>query len=315
MMNIKFAVVREDPSVEQAILNLAPIKNVLMIASGGCTALSLKSLFPNIRFQLFDNNPNQIQLVKEKVENLQKNNHDSFKKLFNIGCDVKTGLNNCGEFESLFRSFRKFLTEFILSQDALENILLKKSSNKNLINNKYWPVAFDLFFSNSLLLAMFGPDAIQHAKPNSYPRYFQNALEKGLCRNDVATNYFLHHIFLGRYIDSINSLPYYLYNNNAHLKFEYTNKTLLDISNIDQFGLVSLSNIFDWMPEQAILTCLKYLETNLTPGSFVVFRQLNNDKNYLASISGFKSHNQLSCDLLIKDRSLFYNKINILEKI
>ena len=43
---VQFAVVREDPAVEQYIIEKLNPKKVLMIASAGCTALSLKLLFP-----------------------------------------------------------------------------------------------------------------------------------------------------------------------------------------------------------------------------------------------------------------------------
>jgi len=315
MSNIKFAVVREDHLIEQALIEETKTQNVLMIASGGCTALSLKSLFPNVDFTLFDTNKAQIELVKRKVEALKKYTNDSFNRQFNIEFDGPVGLNNCGEFESLFRSFRQFLTEFILSEKELRDIILGNISARILIDNKYWKVAFDLFFSNSLLVTMFGSDAIQHAEPNSYPRYFQKIFENGFRKPNFTENYFLHHVFVGYYLNDINSLPYYLQKKISNLKFEYINNTLLNINNLGKFGLVSLSNIFDWMAETEVLSYLEYLKNNLNSGAFIIFRQLNNNKNYLDKIGGFKSHNKLENDLLVMDRSLFYNKINILEKI
>ena len=41
-----------------------------MIASGGCSALSLYNLLTNVRFLLFDVNLHQIELVKKKIKNL-----------------------------------------------------------------------------------------------------------------------------------------------------------------------------------------------------------------------------------------------------
>ena len=57
--------------------------------------------------------------------------------------------------------------------------------------HRYWPVAFELFFSDQLLNAMFGAAATQHAPPGSYSAYFRGAIEAGLCRPDAAQNYFL----------------------------------------------------------------------------------------------------------------------------
>jgi len=196
----------------------------------------------------------------------------------------------------------------------------ESDSIKNTIYlNKYWPVAFDLFFSDSILLAIFGKDAIQHAAPGSYPRYFQKQLELSLNKANFKTNYFLHHIFLGYYFDKNDCLPIYL-QKESRLKsikfdFELLHSDLLNIKNINEFQLVSLSNIFDWMEEEKVLKVLKYLDDYLAPGSVIIFRQLNNNKNYLSNFKTLKRDNELSDKLMLLDRSLFYNKINIIKKI
>lgn len=313
MENIKFAIVREDPIVEKTIIENFNLRNVLMVASGGCTALSLKSYFPKIDFSLFDFNPIQILHVKRKIAELQKEDRPDFKKTFNIGFKNKNGLNNSGEFESLFRNLKDFILEFITTEEEVQNILLGKSSAESIFSNKYWKVAFDLYFSDSILVTMFGPDAIQHAEPGSYPRYFQKVFEKGLSSSNISENYFMHHIFYGSYIDKKDALPYYLVKTPQNLEFDFIQNTLLNIQNISKFDLVSLSNIFDWMDEGGVIEHLNYLGSNLKKGSFVLFRQLNNSKSY--PMKGFKYHKELAEELLSKDKSLFYNKINILEKI
>ena len=76
--------------------------------------------------------------------------------------------------------------------------------------NAYWPVGFQLFFSDALLNTMFGPDATQHAVPGSYPGYFQGLIERGLLRDDARNNPFLQHIFLGHYMDREACVPPFL---------------------------------------------------------------------------------------------------------
>jgi len=323
--NIQFAVVREDPIVEQTVIEEFHPKNVLMIASGGCTALSLKILFPSIAFTLFDINPKQLDHVRHKISKLKEHSNSVDNSLFNIGQDNLTGLNACGMFESLFRSFRNFIFEFICPLEQLErifttsDILEAASLKEKIFQNKYWPVAFDLFFSDSMLITMFGKDATQHAKPGSYPRYFQQQLDKGLNRDDFQTNYFLHHIFLGYYLDRLDSLPLYLEKakrfSNEVPDFTMLNSDLLSIKNIKNFQLVDLSNIFDWMSEERVMHYIDYLSDNLLPGSIIIFRQLNNSKNYLSKFDDFRNHQELSNQLIELDRSLFYNNINILEKL
>jgi S-adenosylmethionine-diacylglycerol 3-amino-3-carboxypropyl transferase len=113
----------------------------------------------------------------------------------------------------LFRQFRLFIYEFVLSEKEVRSFFEEASSidfqskAADMIKNPYWPVAFNLFFSDSLLCAMFGPLAIQNAAPGSYPKYFQNQIENGFQKSDSRNNYFLHQIFLGYYLNRKEALP------------------------------------------------------------------------------------------------------------
>ncbi len=320
MKKVKFAVVREDPDIEALIIKKFNCRNALLIASGGCVALSLKNMFDNLDITLFDLNTNQIDLIKSKVSKLKIADKDLTNSVFNIGSDSCKSLNGCGEFESLFRGFRNFIFEFIASEEKVKTIflgteLLAKEIIDEIVANKYWPVAFDLYFSNSLLIAMFGQDAIQHAEPNSYPSYFKNVLENGLIRPGFQNNYFLQHIFLGYYLDNKESLPYYLAFSGSDYSFNYINDNLLNIKGIEKYDLISLSNIFDWTDEEQTIYCLRYLSENMKKGAHIIFRQLNNSKDYTSSLTKFMANKDLERELLVRDRSLFYNKINILQKV
>ena len=316
---LKFAVVREDPIIEQELIQQIQPQNALMVASGGCTALTLKTIFPEIDFTLFDISAEQIEHVKRKITALSQGDNPSFYNTFCIGKDNKNGLNGCGEFESLFRSFRYFIHEFIIQKKELEAIFLSQENKKmlldKLLNNKYWPIAFDLYFSDSMLITMFGPDAVQHAKPGSYPRYFQKVIEHGLSSNQFKQNYFLHHILLGHYLDSKDSWPLYL---NRQQKitledFNYINDSILNIKSLNKYQIISLSNVFDWMDDNMVRETLNFLYHKIEPGTHIVFRQLNNTKDYLSYNPSFKE-----CDMLLEkkqmDKSLFYNKFNIIKK-
>lgn len=318
---IQFAVVREDPVLEKRIIEERNISKVLMVASAGCTALSLKNIFPEVNFTLFDLNQRQIDLVKHKIKALEEWDDPTFKEIYNIGVDSRSSLNGCGQFESLFRSFRNFLNEFVLSADNMKKLFGEKDEKVvdklkiSLFTNRYWPVAFDLFFSDSLLVTMFGPDAIQHAVPGSYPRYFQKQLEKGFNDPYFQTNYFLHHIFLGYYLDQPDCWPLYLHQRKNGINFDFIKAPLMEIPHMESFQLVDLSNIFDWMAEKEVEQNLLHLRDILKPGSIILFRQLNNEKKYIDRIEGLVSHDQWAQELMAEDRSLFYNKVNIIERI
>lgn len=102
---------------------------------------------------------------------------------FNIGTSNLSGLNQSGNFESLFRGLREFIFDLVADEAEIRLLFEEKGrladASEILFSSKYWSVAFDLYFSDSLLNAMFGPEATQHAEEW---RIFQSRiadLEKG----------------------------------------------------------------------------------------------------------------------------------------
>jgi S-adenosylmethionine-diacylglycerol 3-amino-3-carboxypropyl transferase len=317
---IQFSIVREDHKIESYLIEKFRLNNLLLVASGGCTTLNLSTLFPNINITAFDINPYQIRLIEKKIE-IINNSEKIDQKLFNIGCINNQGLNDCGNFESLFRSLRNFINEFILSREEL-TILFNEDSDRSdyllnlLITNKYWPVCFSLFFSDDILIAMFGNHAVQHAKSGTYPRYFQDKIENYLKDKTRLNNYFLHHIFLGYYISIEKSPPYISKFNKKLNNISLINNSLFNIKQIDKFNLISLSNIFDWSNDEEIKSHFKYLSDNVSNGSVIVFRQLNNVRDYSKYFEqSFKELHDDGKYLESIDNSMFYDKIRVLVKV
>jgi S-adenosylmethionine-diacylglycerol 3-amino-3-carboxypropyl transferase len=317
---IQFSVVREDPEIERKVILSSDAKEILLIASGGCTALSLQAYFPDLKFTLVDPNLAQIKLIQEKIEALNESPVTRKKADFNIENDSSLALNQRGNFESLFRLFRNFVTEFIVNPEELKELLTQSAKaayvRTTLFEHKYWKVAFDLFFHHNFLEAMFGPDAVQHAPKGTYPDYFCKIIEQGLEKKDMSKNYFIHHIFLGHYIDQESSLPYYLAAPTPKYQFEFINNTIDKVANFSSFDMVNLSNIFDWMDEDKIKNVANRLNHEMKPGSRLLIRQLNNQKDFMQY---FSHHFELLCDesaeLLASDRSLFYSQINSAVKV
>ena len=274
--SIQFAVVREDPQIEMDVAEKFRLNRATLIGSGGCTAFCLKALKPEM----------EIALIER------------------------------GNFESLFRQFRFFIWEFIVSETEVENAFRNDAAKfwTDVFANPYWKVSFELFFSNAILTAMFTEAAIQHAPKNSYPTYFQTVLEKGLVRKDASRNYFLHHIFTGHYLNDENALPYYLVNPPANLEFEFFNVFAQNYRQFRGKQLIHFSNVFDWCDETTVAEIVNLAAHNLEKGSVVVIRQLNNDKNYRKFFGS--DYQWLPTETIVaNDRSLFYSKIEIGEKI
>lgn len=313
---IQFAVVREDPQIEMDIVSKFQLKRATLIGSGGCTFFCLKAMNPELEITLIEPNPSQVKLIEEKINALQTLEKKGLHQKFGVGDSDDQSLIEGGNFESLFRQFRLFLQEFIISKNEIENKFKENSLQiwQKIFKHPYWQTAFDLFFSDSILVTMFGEAAIQHAPKNSYPSYFRAALEKGLMRKDFDKNYFLHHIFLGRYLADENALPYYLVNLPTDLELEIFNGLAQDFKKFKGKQLVHLSNIFDWCNEKVVRETITSAAENLEKGSVVVFRQLNNRKNYREFFGRNFKWSETN-EIVEKDRSLFYEKIEIGEKI
>jgi S-adenosylmethionine-diacylglycerol 3-amino-3-carboxypropyl transferase len=313
---IQFATVREDPRLEQFLVERFSAKHALLIASGGCTALSLRASHPACKLTLLDMNPDQLALVQAKLSALELSKVKRDQCL-NVGDASPSGLNACGNFESLFRVLRTILCDFVIPRGELIDAFRTPGTIARLgegwFSDPYWPVAFTLAFHTDFLNTMFGPSATQHAEPDSYPRYFQQVIERGLRRSDAFDNYFLHHILLGHYLD--RALPQYMREPVETTPFETVCGVLNDVSDIGAFDLISLSNVMDWMSEAE----QKSLSEALAParaGTALIIRQLNNERD-LTPVLGlsWKLDEALGRTLLEMDRSLFYNRILVYVRV
>ncbi len=308
--------VREDPEIELELFEKFKIRLPIFVGSGGCTALSIAQAYPNLNMTLIEPNRAQIEHIQRKIKIVTGKNKESLKVHFSIGTQntIDKSLIECGNFESLFRQFRFFLYEFVLSRSNFLS-LFKKNSKKSwmpVFKHPYWSVAFEMFFSDAILRAMFGNAAIQHAPKGSYPRYFKKVIEQGLLRNDSSKNYFLHHIFLGCYLDDNKSLPVYLRKPPRKVNIRFVNSMAEQVQSYGRFDFVGLSNIFDWSSERNVSYLAGRLSQELKAGSLIVFRQLNNNKKFTSYFEdNFIWQKSLAKNLFAKDRSLFYSALHI----
>jgi len=309
---VQFAVVREDPLIDLAVVERTAARRALLPASGGCTAFELARRFPQIELTLIDPNPAQLALVQEKLQLLSGPASAARLAALNVGSDDPRGLNQRGNFESLFRQLRLFLEEFVVSCDELESWFDRGIAEEaqHWFASRYWNVAFQLCFSDALLEAMFTKAATQHAAPGSYPHYFRSAFERGLLRADARRNYFLHHVLLGRYLTAPGAYPSYVDADLGDAHISLVQSGLEEIADFSPYDFVGLSNVLDWMPRDRSMAVLKRLRSTLRPGAAVLWRQLNNEVRYEeALLPEVILDGSLSPALLDRDRSLFYNRV------
>jgi S-adenosylmethionine-diacylglycerol 3-amino-3-carboxypropyl transferase len=314
--------VREDPAIELALIERRRPRRTLLIASGGCTALSLQAVHPDLALTLVDPNSAQLALVQRKLEVLAAARgrvacEDPWlARRFGIGAEDPREVTACGNFESLFRQWREFLGEFVSRHEqwleAFESAAALDLLRTRAATNPYWKVSFQLFFADPILVTMFGPDAIQHAEPGSYPGYFQRVFERGLARGDARDNPWLHHAMLGHYRARASALPLYLTRPLPEFSFELCQARVQDVDDWARFDLISLSNVFDWMPPDEIEMVAGVIARRTSPGAVLVLRQLNHRRVFDDLWrTDFHLDHELAADLLARDRSLFYSRLTI----
>lgn len=308
---LKFAVVREDAAIEAELVRRTAAREVLVVASGGCTALALLAEFPDVEVTAFDINPRQLEHVLDKHRAALRGEPGRL----NVDDARDDGLSQCGEFERLFRTLRRFLLEFVMSREQLEQWLSPDTQVDRAAllaawtRSTYWPLAFSLAFDAKLLDAMFGPDATQHAAPGSYAPYFQRAFERALAAPDAASNPFLQHVLLGRYLGA--DAPAWMRTPPQRTP-TLVEGSLLDVPELDRFELISLSNIFDWSSDALVESWARRLSEQSKPGTHVLVRQLNNQRDLRRFFApAFRFDDALAEQLWLADRSFFYERLQL----
>ncbi|MBK6939738.1 MAG: DUF3419 family protein [Planctomycetes bacterium] len=310
---LQFATVREDPLVELALLRERPTRHALMIASAGDTALALRAHLPDLELTLVEPNPAQKAHVLAKEAAWLAAEPPS---VFNVGAADPSGLSERGNFEALFRQLRSFLREFVAPASTFEAWFGERgalaASAPAVFAQRYWPVAFQLFFADSMLHAMFGPAATQHARPGSYPDYFRRVIERGLLRDDAFDNPYLQHVLSGRYMERRESWPEFLRLAPQPLRATWIDGTLDTVPSFAPFDFVDLSNVLDWSDRAQIDALASRLGHELRPSARVLWRQLNDPEDLEARFAPWFTFDATrAAALLASERSLFYDSLHL----
>lgn len=314
-MRLSFAVVREDAELEAALVERSGARAALVVASGGCTALSLGARFADLTVTAFDINPAQLAHVRAKAHAAR----DGDLAALDVGVDDEHALNQRGEFEKLFRLLRAGFEQLVAPRDELARFFCPAGAasppdaeRAALVDrwtaSPYWAPLFASVFHGAMLQAMFGPAATQHAEPGSYPGYFQRVFERGLRRPDAPRNPFLQHVLLGRYLPG-DEPPYV---RGPVREPELLLGSLPAVPDLGRFQLYSLSNVLDWSDDDTASAWGDAVRAAARPGSVVLLRQLNNRRDLRRFFApAFVFDDDLGRQLLERDRSLFYERIEV----
>jgi len=309
--SVLFAVNREDHYVEYDVINRLDPNRMLMIGSGGCIALSIKTTYPDLDLNVIDVNPHQLTHINKKSKAVQS----SDLKELNVHTKDDSCLNQSGKFETMFQELRDSFIELVSNKkevlsffdsdmsDISRSIILEKWTNHNNISTPFQNV-----FNDKNINKVFSDEATKHGSPGSYISYMKNKILTGLNKKDSHLNPFLQHIFLG-YYQSDNAFPYMKSKNK--LDIPMTEGSILNLDNIYSYDVVSLSNIFDWSSDTIVKTHARYL-SQMKKGSAIIIRQINNHKNWIEIFNDyFTEDKNFDSYWQEHDRSMFYDHIRL----
>ena len=90
---------------------------------------------------------------------------------------------------------------------------------------------------------------------------------------------------------------------------------ICDMPKLQDFEMISLSNLFDWSAEAFVRQCIKGF-SNIRSGSSVLLRQLNNHRDWSPFFGeGFFEDKAFDKHWQKKDRSSFYDHFRLFVKV
>ena len=163
--SVLFAVNREDHYVEYDVINRLDPNRMLMIGSGGCIALSIKTTYPDLDLNVIDVNPHQLTHINKKSKAVQC----SDLKELNVHTKDDSCLNQAGKFETMFQELRDSFIELVSNEkevlsffdsdmsDISRSIILEKWTNHNNISTPFQNV-----FNDKNINKVFSDEATKH---------------------------------------------------------------------------------------------------------------------------------------------------------
>lgn len=343
---IAFAQVREDSVLDQSVVEqLGKGVEVLMVASGGCTACLLATLPQISRLHLIDPNPAQIALARlklrllancEPVDRLSILGHaampDEQRRLALarelVALDLpltalgptdlleKIGPDSAGRYEGLFLKLREALSEVADEVAALlrlrDPVEQSRRAHPSTRFGKALDAAFDSVMALPNLIGLFGEGATRNrCKP--FSRHFAARTRHLLATMPVADNPYLWQLLYGAFPPGV-TYPWLGAPKPVRLpEVQWTVATMTDAlrGRSEEFDLIHLSNILDWLSPEEARSTLESAWRALRRGGLTFIRQLNSNLNMPALETAFEWQEGLANELHLRDRSFFYRKLHL----
>jgi S-adenosylmethionine-diacylglycerol 3-amino-3-carboxypropyl transferase len=348
-MPVAFSQVREDSALDQWVVEqLAGNVDVLMVASGGCTAAALAAMPQVARLHIVDPNPAQIALsrlklrlleVAEPAERLALLGHrpmSATERLSRLSTELNAlslsanalgpieivaaqGPDHVGRYEALFSKLRDALSERSEELSAVLQLRDPIEQSQRVAPATEFGRALDIAFDSVMalpnLVGLFGEAATRN-RCEPFSRRFARRTRHILATQPAAENPYLWQMLQGRFPDSCAYL--WLTAPQPRRMPEVTCSisdmtTALKRQN-EAVNFVHLSNILDWLSREEARSILDLTWQALRPGGWTFIRQLNSNLDIPSLGAGFEWQNEAARMLHNRDRSFFYRKLDLGKK-
>ncbi len=241
-----FAQVREDPRAEIAALDPGPDDSLVVVGSGGCTALSLVAAGAG-QVTAVDVNRTQNHIIELKLAAVAALSRDetlaflgatdaptrnrletflTLRPLLTTAARtywdahlplVDAGILGAGVTERFIRMLVRALSLLVHPRSRLERMLACESleAQRALFerewNTRRWRLFFQLLLNRRVFRRTYDAAFFAHLERPSFAEHFRRCAEHALTELPVRDNYFLHHMITGRYPAGVeNGVPPYL---------------------------------------------------------------------------------------------------------
>lgn len=241
-----FAQVREDPLLEIEALAPAANRTIVVVSSGGCTALSLVACGAG-RVVSVDSNPTQNHLVELKAQAVRQlepgallgflgatsaprawrvNNYGALRHALSPDARkywdsrqriIGKGLLDSGVSETFIRVVVRAMRMLVHPVSRIDRLLAcdtlveQRALYEKEWNTRRWKMLFRILLSRRVFNRTYDPAFFQNVENGDFAAHFHRLLEHALCEIPVASNYFLHHMLRGTYRTAVvGGVPPYL---------------------------------------------------------------------------------------------------------
>ncbi|MCY4143583.1 MAG: DUF3419 family protein [Gammaproteobacteria bacterium] len=344
---IRFAQVREDPTLDMNVTRRAAATGrVLLVASGGCTACALATMPEVGELVLVDPNQAQINLAKVKLQLLRR--CDMVERMQILGhaqmdvaerlrlCEqliesgdvsalgppetvAQRGLDFAGRYEAVFRAISDHME---VVGDDLSALLELSSVEQQKKTLREMPRVRETLFEAihdamdlANLVTLFGKEATRN-EVQTFAMHFCERTIWAIENLPARSNTFLWQ-FLKSLCPPQHSVPWI--SMGPPETFPSIQSHVCSIEDFLQnsdgyFDYIHLSNVLDWLSTEDAGNLLQLTWERLVHGGYTLIRQLNSNLDIPSLADSFTWLTEDAEALHRIDRSFFYRKVHLARK-